>query len=55
MLRFVFPFLYIALVIYVIIDLLNSNRSTNQKFFWTMLVIFFPVGGVVLYFLLGSK
>ncbi|HZY78566.1 MAG TPA: PLDc N-terminal domain-containing protein [Cyclobacteriaceae bacterium] len=55
MIRLIFPFLYLILVIYFIIQLLDSNRTTNQKFLWVLLIIFFPVGGIVLYLLLSGK
>jgi hypothetical protein len=53
MFRFLFPLLYLALIIYVIIDLVNSNRSTEQKFIWTAVIILFPVAGAVIYFLVS--
>lgn len=53
MFRLLFPLLYMVLIIYVIIDLLNSNRSTQQKFIWALVIIFFPLGGAVIYFLIS--
>jgi hypothetical protein len=44
----------IVLDIVAILDLLgDEDRSTTNKALWTLLIVFFPVGGVVLYFLLG--
>lgn len=53
MFRLLFPLLYIALIVYVIIDLLNSNRSSEQKLIWALVIILFPVGGAVIYFLIS--
>jgi len=53
MFRFLFPLLYLALIAYVVIDLLNSNRSTEQKLIWALVIILFPVGGAVIYFLVS--
>lgn len=53
MFRFLFPLLYLALIIYVIIDLFNSNRSTEQKVIWALVIILFPLGGAVIYFLVS--
>jgi hypothetical protein len=53
MFRFLIPLLYIALIVYVIIDLLGSKRSTEQKLIWALVIILFPVGGAVIYFLVS--
>jgi hypothetical protein len=53
MFRLLFPLLYVALIVYVIIDLLNSNRSSEQKLIWALVIILFPVGGAVIYFLIS--
>jgi len=55
MFRLIFPLLYTILVIYLIIQLLDSNRTTNQKFMWVVVILFFPIGGIVLYLLLAGK
>lgn len=53
MFRFLFPLLYLVLIVYVIVDLFNSNRSTEQKFIWALVIILFPLGGAVIYFLVS--
>jgi hypothetical protein len=53
MFRFIFPLLYIALIVYVIIDLLNSNRSTEQKLIWIVVIILIPTIGAALYLLVS--
>lgn len=53
MFRFLFPLLYLVLIVYVIVDLFNSNRSTEQKIIWALVIILFPLGGAVIYFLVS--
>jgi hypothetical protein len=53
MFRLLFPLLYLVLIVYVIVDLFNSNRSTEQKFIWALVIILFPLGGAVIYFLVS--
>ncbi|HMJ70990.1 MAG TPA: PLDc N-terminal domain-containing protein [Cyclobacteriaceae bacterium] len=53
MFRLLFPLLYIALIVYVIIDLVNSNRSNEQKLIWVLVIVLFPLGGAVIYFLVS--
>jgi cardiolipin synthase len=55
MFRLIFGILYIALIIYVIIDLLNSNRSTEQKLIWALVIVLFPLAGALIYFLISRK
>jgi hypothetical protein len=39
-----------------LIDLLGDEaRGTTGKVLWTLLIVFFPVGGVILYFLFGRE
>jgi hypothetical protein len=46
--------LIIVLDVVALIDLLgDETRDTTGKVIWTLLIVFFPVGGVILYFLLG--
>jgi len=46
--------LIIVLDIVALIDLLgDETRETTGKVIWTLLIVFFPVGGVILYFLFG--
>jgi hypothetical protein len=46
----------IVLDFVALFDLLGDGaRGTTNKVLWSLLIIFFPVGGVVLYFLLGRE
>lgn len=53
MFRFLFPLLYLILIVYVIIDLFNSNRSTEQKVIWALVILLFPLAGALIYFLVS--
>jgi len=39
----------------VIMDLLRSNKDTEKKILWTIAIIFLPVLGPVLYYLIGRS
>jgi len=54
MFRFLISAIYLALIVYAIIDLLNSNRPTEQKLIWILVILLFPVLGAILY-LLASR
>mgnify|MGYP006280952367 CR=1 FL=1 len=48
--------LIIILDLVAIFDLLgDEHRETTGKVLWTLLIVFFPVGGVILYFLFGRE
>ncbi|KAI9012479.1 hypothetical protein CLU79DRAFT_770164, partial [Phycomyces nitens] len=39
----------------VIFEVINSSRAVSGKLGWSLLVFFFPVGGLVLYFLFSDR
>ena len=41
--------------IVVIIEVFKSSRNTVSKLLWTLLVLMFPVVGVLIYYFLGRK
>ena len=46
----------IVLDLVALVDLLgDGTRSTGSRVIWTLLIIFFPLGGVILYFLFGRE
>lgn len=48
--------LIIILDILALVDLVgDEGRSTTNKLLWALLIVFFPVGGVILYFLFGRE
>jgi len=47
--------LILILDIIAIVDALKSSMSNDKKALWVILILFLPVIGMVLYFLLGKK
>ncbi|MDO8580119.1 MAG: PLDc N-terminal domain-containing protein [Candidatus Omnitrophota bacterium] len=45
----------LILDIIAIVDTLNSPMDTGKKILWIILIIFLPVIGMILYFLIGKK
>ena len=48
-----FGLIILVLDIIAIVSILKSSADTGTKILWTLLVIFLPVIGMVLYFLMG--
>lgn len=42
-------------VIWALIEIIQSGKPTGTKVLWALLVLFVPVIGVILWFLLGRK
>lgn len=40
----------VILDIIALVNLWQSGRSTGDKVLWTLLIVFFPVGGLILYY-----
>lgn len=47
--------LVLALDVYSIVQIAEGGRSTARKVIWILLVIFFPLGGALLWLLFGRK
>ena len=45
----------LILDIWAIVKVLGSGASTGMKVLWTLLIIFLPVVGLIIWFLLGPK
>jgi hypothetical protein len=45
----------LVLDIVAIIGLLGGNASTIHKILWIVLILLFPLGGVILYYLVGRS
>ncbi|GIV62015.1 MAG: hypothetical protein KatS3mg044_0881 [Rhodothermaceae bacterium] len=41
--------------IIALLEVAGSNRSFGDKVLWGLLIFFFPVGGLILYYLFGRK
>jgi hypothetical protein len=52
------PFGLLGLVILIldilaIVEVARGNKSTGGKLLWILLIVFFPVGGLILYWIFG--
>jgi hypothetical protein len=45
----------VILDIIALLELAGSSRSTADKVLWALLIIFFPVGGLILYYFFGRR
>ena len=45
----------VVLDIVALIELAGSAKSTGTKVLWALLIIFFPVGGCILYYIFGRS
>ncbi|MBF0384346.1 MAG: PLDc_N domain-containing protein [Candidatus Omnitrophica bacterium] len=48
-------FIVMILDIVAIMDVLKSSIDTGKKALWIILILFLPVIGMVVYFLIGKK
>ena len=55
MLYSIVSLLIFILDIYAIVKVIGSSQTTGMKVLWILLILFFPVIGVLAYFLLGDK
>ena len=44
----------VILDIIALIEVFGSERSTGDKLLWTLLIVFFPVGGLIIYWIFGK-
>jgi hypothetical protein len=54
MIRF-FYLLVLVLDVIVVMDILRSNKDSEKKILWVIAVIFLPVLGPILYYIIGKK
>jgi len=45
----------LVLDVIVVLDILKSNKDTEKKVLWIIAVVFLPVLGPILYFVIGKK
>jgi hypothetical protein len=48
-------FIILVIDIVVIIDIVKSSKDTEKKILWIIAVIFLPVLGPILYYVIGKK
>lgn len=47
--------LHLALVVWAAVSILGSASSQGQKVLWILLVLLFPVVGLIIWFIAGPK
>lgn len=45
----------LILDIIAIVEIFRSSKDTMAKLLWTLLILFFPLVGVIIYYLVGRK
>lgn len=45
----------VILDIIALLEIVGSTRSASNKVLWALLIIFFPLGGLILYYLFGRE
>jgi len=48
-------FIILIIDVIVIIDIIKSNKDTEKKILWIIAVIFLPILGPILYYVLGKR
>ena len=48
-------FLVLIIDIIVIVDILKSNKDSEKKILWIIAVVFLPILGPILYYVIGKK
>jgi Phospholipase_D-nuclease N-terminal len=49
------PLLILVIDVLAIVDIVKSSKDNEKKILWIVVVIFLPVLGPILYYLLGRK
>ena len=49
----IFGLIILVLDILAIVEVARGNKSTGGKVLWILLIVFFPVGGLILYWIFG--
>ncbi len=50
-----FGLIHLALVVWAAVSILGSGGSTGQKVLWILLVLLFPVVGLIIWLIAGPK
>lgn len=53
--EFILGLIILVLDIYAIIQVLGSGASTGAKVLWTLLILFLPVIGLIIWFFAGPR
>ncbi len=48
-------FIILILDIIALVEVFGSNRDTGSKVLWCLLIFFFPILGIIIYYLFGRE
>ena len=48
-------FIILILNIIALVEVFGSNRDTTSKVLWCLLIFFFPILGIIIYYLFGRE
>jgi len=51
----IISFIILVIDIVVIIDIIRSPKDTEKKILWIIAVVFLPILGPILYYVIGKK
>jgi hypothetical protein len=51
----IISFFILVIDIIVIVDIIRSNKDSEKKILWIIAVVFLPVLGPILYYVIGKK
>ncbi len=51
----IFGFIILVLDILAIIKVMNSGDSTGSKLIWTLVIVFLPILGLIIWFFAGPR
>ncbi|HEX2866142.1 MAG TPA: PLD nuclease N-terminal domain-containing protein [Ignavibacteriales bacterium] len=49
------PLALFLLMLFALVDIVRGTFQNNDKLIWVLIVLFLPILGSILYFLIGSK
>lgn len=55
MLEGILGILHLIVAIWAILSIFKSSAGTGAKILWTLLVLFFPLVGLIIWYLTGPK
>jgi len=48
-------FIILLLDVIALVEVVGSNRSTGDKLLWGLLIFFFPIFGLIVYYMFGRQ
>jgi hypothetical protein len=55
MFKFIFFIIHLILFLIAAVEIVGSDRSVGKKILWMLFILFFPVFGLIIYYLFGRR